>query len=90
MKKSRIIYVLIVIAVAMLLTACTTSDEPCAYCSESPTKKYTTANDTECYICEDCSSECFLCGEKAKKHYTNLLDIEVFVCNDCYDDVTAE
>ncbi len=67
-----------------------TSDEPCAWCGNTPTKKFETSKGEDCYVCEEHTHECGICGknfDKELKHYTNMLDLEMFVCDDCYDDV---
>ena len=92
MKKFVKIFVEIsVLGILLSFTsACGTYDEDCAWCGDTPTKKYKTSNGSDCYVCKDCSSECMLCGDKATKHYTNMLDLEMFVCDDCYDDVVSD
>ena len=67
-----------------------TSDEPCAWCGETPTKEFETSNGTASYVCEEHTHECSVCGKKSDKelkHYTNLVDVERFVCDECYQDV---
>ena len=77
-------------AVSSITVGGYTSDEPCAWCGETPTKEFKTSGGDPCYICEEHTHECGVCGknfDKELNHYTNLMGIETFVCDDCYQDV---
>ena len=82
------VFVMALVVVTMLLSACATSDEPCGYCGDTPTKGYKTSNGEVFNVCSDCSSECAFCGEKATKHYTAGFGNEMFVCKECYDSMS--
>lgn len=86
MLKKMISLLIVALVSVSILTACSsTVDEPCMYCSQSPSKEYEKSDGTSVYVCENCSSICMICGsEKATKNYESLLGI-VFVCNDCYE-----
>lgn len=83
----------ITIVLAMLFVCCGCGggysyEEPCEYCHKTPTKKYTTSNGTDCYMCETHTKTCAVCNktfDKELNHSTNLLDIEVFVCDECIE-----
>lgn len=80
-RKIASIFLVSLLAISMLTACSSTVDEPCMYCSHSPSKEYEKSDGTSVYVCEDCSSECMICGrEKATKHYESLLGI-VFVCD---------
>lgn len=90
-KKLTVLVLMFVLALGVVGCASggiisATYDEPCAWCSASPTNKYTTSNNEDCYVCEECSSSCAFCGREGEmEHYTNLMGIEVFVCDECND-----
>lgn len=90
MKKHMTILILCFV---LLLSGCSggtggyTSDRDCEYCGTEPTKMFTTANGTECYVCERCSTSCFMCGGPVSKQYTNGFDQVVFACDDCYAEI---
>lgn len=89
-RKIASIFLVSLLAISMLTACSSTVDEPCMYCSHSPSKEYEKSDGTSVYVCEDCSSECMICGrEKATKHYESLLGI-VFVCDDCYKAATGK
>lgn len=77
------------LAALLMLTGCSggfTSEEPCAYCHDTPTKEFKTTNGTACYICEGHTKTCAVCNhsfDKELSHATNLFDIEIFVCDEC-------
>lgn len=91
MKTGRIIKSILALTAAVVLCCgCAggyTSDEPCVWCHQSPTKEFKTSNGTACYVCEHHAKTCAVCNktfEKELRHSTNLLDIELFMCDDCY------
>lgn len=71
---------------AMLILIGCSSDEPCEYCRNSPSKDYKLKSGENFYVCDDCGSECMLCGDKAQNHYESLMGI-VFACDDCYEEI---
>ena len=84
MKKIFVLFFCIFIS---FITACDkTSNEPCSWCDNTPTRPYETSNGETVYVCDDCSSECMLCHKEAKHHYTALAG-EMFVCDDCYEEI---
>lgn len=95
MKKTikKVIFLMVAMTIILGAVGCassgmmaTTYDQPCAWCNNSPTKKYTTSNNEDCFVCKECSSCCAFCGKEGKmEHYTNLMGIEVFVCDECND-----
>ena len=75
----------------ILLSGCGggyTSDNPCIYCNDTPTKKFD-ALGGDCYICEKCSTTCAFCGKKATKEYQNGFGYPTFVCNSCYESLKS-
>ena len=86
MKKLMILAVLS----AMLLSGCaSSSNEPCIYCGDVPSKAYN-ANGHKSYVCDDCSSECFFCGDKATKKYVSLAGEMSFACKECFDSMRKD
>ena len=80
MKKLVILAVLSV----MLLSGCaSSSNEPCIYCGDAPSKAYN-ANGHKSYVCDECSSECFFCGDKATKKYVSVDGEMSFACAECF------
>ena len=93
MKKRKICGVLAAAMVGLsLLAGCSSQaevDEPCMYCSSSPSVAYQKASGETVYVCKECSSECMICGAPATKHYDTLLGV-AFACDECYTDATGE
>ena len=88
MKNLKTVIAMVVIAMTLMLTACSASNEPCDYCGNTPSKGYKVAGGEKFYVCSDCSSECAFCGEKATKQYTAMLGNVMFVCTDCYNSMS--
>lgn len=94
MKKSKVFFIIMAVYMMIVCSSCSVgylSDEPCAWCGNTPTKQISSEN-TEVeakYYCKECVSDCMFCSETATNHYTNLLELEVFVCGDCYGDATG-
>ncbi len=88
LSKIVILLVIIVAVVVGIFSFSSISNEPCDWCSKSPTKVFKTQSGEKSYVCSECRRECAWCDKKATKHYENLFEMVVFVCNDCYKDIT--
>lgn len=92
MKK--VIFGIMLISLLIVCGGCSggyTSDEPCKWGGETPTKEFETTKGEKNYICEKHSHTCVVCNQKFDKelnHYTNGLGIVTFACDDCYADLT--
>lgn len=84
---SSILAVIGIVVLFRLLSNSHTVDKPCDWCGKSPSVAYETSDETESYVCDDCSKVCTWCGEKAVRHYENGIGMIVFVCDDCYKDI---
>jgi len=79
--------ILCLLSIVLMLAACS-SNEPCVYCTKTPTKSYSTENGDIVYICKEHRSTCFFCEKKATKHYTDS-GFEIFTCKEHYEAAMA-
>ena len=89
MKKFLTILTIISFMIVTMTACGGTVDEPCEYCSQSPSVEYTRSDGTSIYVCNDCSSECMLCGREATQEYDSMLGF-LFLCDDCYDGLSGK
>lgn len=84
-RMKRVVMVFAIMS--MYLVGCSpTVNKACDWCGGKPSVAYKTSDDTESYVCKECSSTCMICGDKKPKHQCeNLLGMVMFVCDDCYE-----